>query len=374
VRLGKELDPSIPIGWTGPEVTSPLITGADAAVMAADVGRPLVLFDNYPVNDGPMRHDLKLGPYPWRDPDLANHCSAFMLNPMIQCRASAIAVATSGEWCANPDGYAPEEALERVVAELAPEGGQTERALSVLVDACRWSHIERRPAPRLSVLVDDFFTHWQSAEWWAPAAALVDAIDVHVGAASVLEQGLGDRRLWDELAPWAAQQATGAAVLRATLDILLAARPGVEGSWSGTHFEGRVVVPWDRGIIRRAASGLEQWQDSFGAHLRAYGARLGLFPLVRFGDVGQLVGPDPAFNEHAVDDFVLRVVTAMRAVQDTWPGGLEAVSVTVDGQPVTLDAECGFGVMVDGQADVVVRWGQWGTVRPLQAGEDVVAW
>jgi len=372
-RLGKELDPSIPIGWTGPEVTSPVITAADAATMAADVGRPLVLFDNFPVNDGPMRLDLKLGPYPRRDPALADHCSSFLLNPSLQCRASAIAVASAGEWCADPDGYAPDEALDRAVAEVAP-GAASGPAFSAMAEAFRWSHVDRRPAPRLSVAIENLFDRWPTGDWFSAATALADALDVHVAAAGVLERELEDRRLWDELQPWAVQQATGATVMRGVLGILLAARPGIEGTWTGTRFDGRVVVPWDRGIVRQAAIWLERWQDSFGAHLRAYGARVSLSPLVHYGDAGQLVGPDLVFNEHAVDAFVLRLMAAVREVQESWPGGLEAVAVEVDGTPVPLDGDGRFSVVVDGQADVVVRWGGWDTHRALSGGEEVAAW
>ncbi|MGH9050791.1 MAG: beta-N-acetylglucosaminidase domain-containing protein, partial [Acidimicrobiia bacterium] len=50
--------------WTGPTVCSPTISAEHARSWAAALGgrRPL-LWDNYPVNDGPMERSLHLGPY-----------------------------------------------------------------------------------------------------------------------------------------------------------------------------------------------------------------------------------------------------------------------------------------------------------------------
>lgn len=372
LRLGKELDTAIPIAWTGPEVTSPTIRAEDAETMARDLGRPLAICDNYPVNDGPMRLDLKLGPYPHRDPELARHCAALLLNPMQQCRSSALAVATAGSWCADPDSYDPGRALDEVVQQLAPVP-LVAAALGATADACRWSQVERRPAPRFVADADRLLARWQQPDWWTAAAGLAETLKTHVSAHDVLAEHLDDRRLWAELEPWSEQQATGAAVLRDVAGILLATRPDIEGEWRDGQLEGRVLVPWDRGVIRRAAHTLELWQDSFGAHLRVYGARVALAPLVRFGDSGQLVGPDLLFGESAIDAFVLRAMAAVREVQDTWPGGLSAIALTVDHAPVDLGPDGSFAAVVERPATVCITWGQWQTERPVRPGEPVTA-
>ena len=87
--LAAELDPSIAVYWTGPEVVSASITREDAeAARAAFGGRELWLWDNYPVNDfEPSR--LFLGPLTGRDPDLPVH--AYVANGMIQAGPSKLA-------------------------------------------------------------------------------------------------------------------------------------------------------------------------------------------------------------------------------------------------------------------------------------------
>lgn len=368
VRLGKALDPGIPIAWTGPQVTSPIITAADAAAVAADVGRPLVLCDNYPVNDGVMRLDLKLGPYPPRDPALAEHCVGLFLNPMIQCRASAIAVATAGRWCAEPSAYDPEAELDRVVGVLA---GPAAAALSAVVDACRWSQVDRRPAPRFSRLAQDLLAAWPSQEWWSAAAVLTEVVATSVQATAVLAQELPDRRLWKEIEPWCAQQEVGARVLEAALASLLAGRPDVEASWVGDQLVGRIRIPWDRGMLRRLAYMLELWQDSYATHMKAYGARVGLAPLTTFGEHGQIVGPDVAFNENAVDRFVLSIVAACRQLQESWPGGPEAVALSVDGISVPVTDGGTFSSPAADGSILCVGWGSWGTRRRVHLNEPV---
>jgi len=54
-QLGESLDNTIDVFWTGPRVCSESIDGQDLAGICATLGRPVVLWDNYPVNDGAAR-------------------------------------------------------------------------------------------------------------------------------------------------------------------------------------------------------------------------------------------------------------------------------------------------------------------------------
>ena len=87
--LGSELAPSIEVGWTGRTVLSPTIPIDEAAQRAATLRRRLLVWDNVPVADGPMRPMLHLGPYVGRDRGLSEHVSGFLLNPMAQARATS---------------------------------------------------------------------------------------------------------------------------------------------------------------------------------------------------------------------------------------------------------------------------------------------
>ena len=54
-QMGEYLDDTIDVFWTGPRVCSESIAGGDLAGICAALGRPVVLWDNYPVNDGAAR-------------------------------------------------------------------------------------------------------------------------------------------------------------------------------------------------------------------------------------------------------------------------------------------------------------------------------
>jgi len=103
--LGEQLDPAIEIGWTGRTVLSPEIRSVEAAERAATLRRRPLVWDNYPVADGPMRTMLHLGPYTGRDADLGRHLSGVLLNPMQWPRSSAVAMRTAAAYLADPEHF-----------------------------------------------------------------------------------------------------------------------------------------------------------------------------------------------------------------------------------------------------------------------------
>jgi beta-N-acetylglucosaminidase len=96
--------------WTGPTVCSPQITTLDAtAWKAALPHHQLVVWDNYPVNDGTMASRLHLGPYRGRSHDLDSVVHGILLNPMNQAVASRIPLATAAKYLSAPSSYDPDE-------------------------------------------------------------------------------------------------------------------------------------------------------------------------------------------------------------------------------------------------------------------------
>ena len=122
-ELAKGVPGDVPIAWTGDAVVNDTITAAQALVRAASLGdrRPLI-WDNYPVNDGMMSDRLHLGPLWGREPKLADRCSGYLSNPLVQPKASRLPLASIAAWLRGEDpldGWAREaETLgERVFAE-----------------------------------------------------------------------------------------------------------------------------------------------------------------------------------------------------------------------------------------------------------------
>jgi hyaluronoglucosaminidase len=113
--------PSVPIMWTGPGVFSAAVRARDTADFCALARRPVVLWDNFPVNDALSTH-LFLGPYVGREPQAIASLHGVVLNLMSQPCANQIPLATASDFFADLDGYDPDASLRRAVAALVGEG------------------------------------------------------------------------------------------------------------------------------------------------------------------------------------------------------------------------------------------------------------
>jgi hypothetical protein len=175
--LGARLEPDVVLWWTGPEVVSPTIAAADvAAARAAFGGHPLLLWDNYPVNDfEPSR--LFLGPLVGRE---ALDLAGAVANGMVQAAPSKLAFATFADWARDPAAYDPEASWEAALAAL---GGEAAGALRVLAAASRSGPLGgadelaepaalARAADELTVRLDDAWFLDAAEPWLETLAAL----------------------------------------------------------------------------------------------------------------------------------------------------------------------------------------------------------
>ncbi len=87
------------VGWTGPHVVNDALSAVDADSFSDAVdGRPLLLWDNYPVNDAVMSERAFLFPAPGRDPLLGEFCGAYLANAAVQPWLSLPALLAAGGW------------------------------------------------------------------------------------------------------------------------------------------------------------------------------------------------------------------------------------------------------------------------------------
>jgi hyaluronoglucosaminidase len=218
-ELGSALDPAIEIGWTGRTVLSPAIASAEAAQRAATLRRRVLIWDNVPVSDGPMRPMLHLGPYVGRARDLAEHASGVILNPMVQARASGVAIATAAAYLADPHGYDPERAWRAAIEEL---GAGAPAAFRIVAAAHRFSPSLPDDRDReletavemLRAAID------RGAATGAALAELSRLLAERRGAAAAIRDGLADRRLAAEIEPWLAAHHAESERMTAAVDLL----------------------------------------------------------------------------------------------------------------------------------------------------------
>ncbi len=85
-ELGAALDERVHVFWTGNEVCAPSITHEDLQGITGRLGRPVTLWDNYPVNDSASRCGrLFTSPLPHREPGLEHGLlRGHLCNPMNQ--------------------------------------------------------------------------------------------------------------------------------------------------------------------------------------------------------------------------------------------------------------------------------------------------
>ena len=113
--LGECLPAKVPCCWTGPSVVSPEITLPHVQKIAKLIRRPLILWDNYPVNDLSMTDELHIGPLQKRDPRLPQAVYAYLNNPLLQQELSFIPLATCFDYAANPAAYVAEKSWSDII-------------------------------------------------------------------------------------------------------------------------------------------------------------------------------------------------------------------------------------------------------------------
>ncbi len=123
-RLGRELPLDAEIFWTGNKVCSESIEVSDLKAIVQQLGRPVMLWDNYPVNDGAVR-------------------SNFLYTSKLSSRSTALRPFITGHLC-NPmnQGFLSLPALSGL-AELYGTGGLDEDALRRILGPLTWERLSQ---------------------------------------------------------------------------------------------------------------------------------------------------------------------------------------------------------------------------------------
>jgi hypothetical protein len=113
-ELSQFMDSSVYVFWTGPQVFSQVITSADAQTFKAIVKHKVILWDNYPVNDGNIA--LHLAPVTGRDKNLYKIIDGYMSNPCFtENEINRIPLFTMADYAFNPEAYNPEKSIGQAI-------------------------------------------------------------------------------------------------------------------------------------------------------------------------------------------------------------------------------------------------------------------
>lgn len=203
--LRVHLNSSVPVIWTGPGpgALSAQITAAQVRSVQKFIGHPIIIWDNYPVNDYTYtqahRPQLFLGPVVGRSPDLVAAVAGYLYNPMIQARASEVALWTGGDYLYNPTHYRPQRSETQAIHSL---GGSAWSAFRIFVADSSTYYREDTPPIQLATDENAFWKLPRSANLeesalWRDFVAM-ERVD------NALKRGLPDQALYAEIQPWSA--------------------------------------------------------------------------------------------------------------------------------------------------------------------------
>ncbi len=217
--LAELLDEDVVVEWTGVGVIAPVITVAQAKAARSVFAHPILLWDNYPVNDY-VTNRLLLGPYNGREKGMpAELGSGITANPMNQAYASKIPLITVADYTWNDAAYDPRTSWQTAISLYADGDARTEKALRIFSDVNYSSRINAQQAPDLAA---DIARFWESGG----VAALDRALAGLQKSPDVLRDRIAEQEFVTESEPWLdAAEAWGVAT-RAALRMVRLARDG----------------------------------------------------------------------------------------------------------------------------------------------------
>lgn len=153
--LAETLPADTVVMWTGDDIVVGAITAEHArGASAAFGGRPLLVWDNFPVNDFD-RSRAFLGPLVGRDPALPEAGVVGILsNPMVEYEPGRFGMRAVAEWALDPAGYSAEAAAEHALHDVAAADAE---ALRPLVAAASSWPPSAPQHPALTAAVDAAF-------------------------------------------------------------------------------------------------------------------------------------------------------------------------------------------------------------------------
>ena len=359
-ELASGLPADVDIMWTGPTVCSPSIDAVDArAWRAALGGHPLLLWDNYPVNDATMEAELHLGPYRGRTPALSDEVDGVLCNPMLQPHASKVALATAAEYLRDPGSYDADEAWHRAIEDV---GGTRSDALGALARACANGPLLQPRYLLLHELLDHLERDVGDPTWPNRVTPLRDELTALRGARRAYADAPDDP-LTTELAPWLEQATREADAGLSALRLVQQVRPVATRAPSG---DGRAIGPNAESAMIHAFALLYAWTAARKASTIVAGPRFALHP-----SVVQRRDGSPALDVHLAvredGSAIDRLCRIALAEYHHWAQSDDApVTVRQGWEPLPVEADGSFVAAAD--AAVLVQCGQHGT-RVAALGE-----
>lgn len=117
-KFGTGIPEEVNLFWTGAEICSRVLTVREAEELYSATKHKPLYWDNYPVNDCEMYHELHLDAIKGRDKKLFKACEGIISNVMEYAECSKIPLMTIADFLWNPLCYNPEKSLKNAHKEM----------------------------------------------------------------------------------------------------------------------------------------------------------------------------------------------------------------------------------------------------------------
>ena len=172
-EFGNALNAEIQLMWTGRQICSEYLESVDARFFKNETSKEPLYWDNYPVNDVAMIHQLHVGPIEKRDKDLGKFSVGLVANPMEKFELSLISIATIGDYLWDPDNYFPELSWNRSLEFLISDPIEREAWRNFLSN-CFESCLAVNPAPDFGKLLGEVTLLWRTGSKDRAAKQLIE--------------------------------------------------------------------------------------------------------------------------------------------------------------------------------------------------------
>lgn len=229
--LGKILDPSIHIMWTGDKVVSD-ITHEGLEWVNKRIKRPCYVWWNFPVNDYCLAH-LLMGPVYGLDKNTASDMYAFVANPMEFAEVSKVALWSIAQFTWNMNRFDPKQSWKKACGQLVPEAPD---AFSLFcehnadIGPNTWMFF-RKESFSSSDLIDRFEQTLSTGKYLKKEAFEITDLFIRLKEApGIIKTSSENKQLIKEIDPWLTQTENVGMAGLATMKMLdLAEKKDTEG-------------------------------------------------------------------------------------------------------------------------------------------------
>ena len=124
-KFGSNIPCDVDMFWTGAEICSRVLTVREADELANATNHKPLYWDNYPVNDCEMYHEMHMSAIIGRDKELYKHCAGLISNVMEYAECSKIPLLTIADYLWNPLSYNPEGSLANAHKEILGDDAES---------------------------------------------------------------------------------------------------------------------------------------------------------------------------------------------------------------------------------------------------------